>query len=160
MERQRGAFLVLGLGLFLSVLFAGPSRAEGWTSSTSADGQASAGYGEGGDLSAIMLTCEGASAGEIAIVFGGLDAGLPADTDYPAVVSADGVAFVMRGRLRPNALRGDNNWVRVAPLAEAQPMIDALKAGSDAEISTPAGRYRIGLGGSGKALAALGAGCG
>jgi hypothetical protein len=143
-------------GLLL-VALAGPAAADGWRADP-ATGARTAGYAAGGGFSAIWLSCAGLPPGRLSLRFSGFPAGLPLDAAYTVVVSANDIAFLET--TRPVARTGGgHDLVRTASRGELQPMIEALKEGKAVEVSTPAGRVTLPLTGSGKALAALEAGC-
>ncbi|KQT43129.1 hypothetical protein ASG43_16625 [Aureimonas sp. Leaf454] len=105
----------------------------------------------------IAFTCAGAPA-TLRLILPGFDASLQGDLDYTVVVTVDGTAF----RRTTRAVRGAGgrrDLVETARPTELLPLVDALAAGSKAEIASPAGRETLTLRGSGKALQALKAAC-
>ena len=150
------------LRAMMALTFAGlllqPSvgAAAGWTGKGGRPAAPLAGYLLDDAAPALLFRCAGA--GRMAMIVAG-GAGLPRNADYTVVVSVDDVAYVEVTR-GDSALAGDSDLVRIAPFASFQPLIAALKSGKEAEVSTPRGRYRVPLKGSGKALAILDGGCG
>jgi hypothetical protein len=158
---RRGEFVlfsrrVLPLAALCVAALALPAAAAGWRAD-GAGSATSAGYAGAGGFETLWLSCTGLPPGQLAIRFSGFPAGLPLDAAYTVVVSADNLAFLQE--VRPVARAGGYDLGRTAARAELQPLIDALKRGSKVEVSTPAGRRTLPLSGSGKALAALEAGC-
>ena len=143
---------LLGAGVVM------PASAAGWRSDASGAGARTAGYADGGGFETIWLSCAGSSPGRLTLRFSGFAAGLPLDTAYTVVVSADGIAFLQETRPVPRT-GGGHDLARTAAFADVQPLIDALKKGKTVEVSAPAGRTTLPLTGSGKALTALEAGC-
>lgn len=134
-----------------------PASAAGWRADQ-AGAARSAGYAAAGGFETLWLSCAGLPPGRLAIRFSGFPAGLPLDSAYTVVVSADNLAFIQE--VRPVARTGGGyDLGRTTSRAELQPLIDSLKRGSKVEVSAPAGRRTLPLSGSGKALAALEAGC-
>ena len=78
---------------------------------------------------------------------------------HTIVLSVDGVATMLPARALAGSRPGDDDFVHVGPAAETAPLLDALSRGSALEVSGPSGRYRLGLDGSSKAIAAFRAGC-
>jgi hypothetical protein len=143
------AFLLAG-----AVMQPAVAAAAGWTGETGPARRA--GYFLSDRTPALLLRCAGG--GRLAVVVAG-GTGLPRDGDYTVVIAVDDTAFV--GVARPgSADSGDAALVRTAAFDTFAPLIAALKSGAVAEVSTPRGRYRLPLRGSGKALAALDGGCG
>ncbi|RYE75851.1 MAG: hypothetical protein EOP19_25360 [Hyphomicrobiales bacterium] len=145
-------------GLLLAGMASPAAAAGGWRAEPAGASARTAGYGAGRGFTTIWMSCAGLPPGRLALRFSGFAAGLPTDGSYTVVVSANDIAFLQE--TRPVA-RGDggHDLARTASLGELQPMIDALKKGRKVEVSAPAGRVTLPLTGSGKALAALEAGC-
>ena len=124
-----------------------------------AAGARSAGYGANGVFEGLWFSCEAAGPGVLRLIVAGPGWRFDHALDQTVVASVDGTAYLFstRPEARPE---GGDRLVRAAPAAEFEPLIAALAKGRRVEISAPAGRYSLPLGGSGKALAALKAGCG
>lgn len=151
---RRAPILALLLATAGLVAWPAAGMAAGWTSDAGATRRA--GYLLDDRTPALLLRCAGA--GRLALVVAG-GSGLPRDADYTVVVAVDDTAFI--GVARPGSKDpGDGALIRTAAFSTFSPLIAALKTGKVAEVSTPRGRYRLPLRGSGKALAALDGGCG
>ncbi|MBO0661558.1 hypothetical protein LQ948_03125 [Jiella sp. MQZ9-1] len=132
------------VGFATLVTFAAPGAAASWRY---AGGEA--GLWVDGDFNGITLSCRN---GELAMSVFGFPERLEAGLGYTVVLDVDGTA--RRLRTRPGTRRGAPGSVLSVTLAgaEAKNIVDAIRRGRKAEISTPAGRYGLPLSGSAKAL--------
>ena len=130
---------------------AAPGFAAGWTAGAERAGLSA----DGGET--IAFTCGGTAPGTLRLIFAGFDASLQPNLDYTVVVTVDGTAYRQTTRAVPGSKGRD--LVQALPTGQLLPLVDALAAGSKAEIASPAGRESLSLKGSGKALKALKAAC-
>ncbi|MER0239578.1 hypothetical protein [Fulvimarina sp. MAC8] len=141
---------ILGLGAVALILFGTVAGAQTWRN----NGTTSGFYADGRP-NGIFLRCSGPS---MTVNFTGYDALLPNGTSYRVGISIDGIARLFR--TRSYNVRGRSILVHQDSLANLRPLIDDLRKGKTAEITTPAGRYNVPLAGSGAALGALLERCG
>lgn len=119
----------------------------------------SAGLAAGGGFDGLWFSCKGAPPGTLRLLVARPGWRFDDAAERTVVASVDGTAYLFSAApaLRPE---GGAMLASAAPLAAFAPLIAALAKGKAIEISTPLGRYTLPLKGSGKALAALKAGCG
>lgn len=127
---------------------------------SAAAGARSAGYGANGAFEGLWFSCEAAGPGVLRLIVAGPGWRFDHALDQTVVASVDGTAYLFSSMPEARPEGGGDRLVHAAPAAAFEPLIAALTKGRRVEISTPAGRYSLPLGGSGKALAALKAGCG
>ncbi|MFD2238787.1 hypothetical protein [Aureimonas populi] len=77
--------------------------------------------------------------------------------EHSVVLSVDGAARVLSMRAVPG--QAGDDFVRRDAAEAAVPLLRALAAGREVEVSAPSGRYSLPLAGSARALSALEAGC-
>lgn len=150
LHRPERAASRLSLAVVALVYSSVSSEAQTWRN----NGTTSGFYAEGRP-NGIFLRCAGPS---MTLNFTGYDAQLPNGTSYRVGVSVDGVARLFKARTY--TVRGRSILVHEDSRANLASLIDDLRKGKTAEITTPAGRYNVPLAGSGAALGALLERCG
>ncbi|MBC8129114.1 MAG: hypothetical protein H7Y08_02185 [Rhizobiaceae bacterium] len=107
----------------------------------------------------LYFSCQGNGRDNLSLIFTGFDRNLAKDVLHTVAVSIDGTAFLFRTTAEVNEMDDDTSLSVSAPFETFRPLIEAMKAGNEAELSSPEGRGTISLEGSGRALAELEAGC-
>lgn len=120
----------------------------------------SAGYALDGVFTGLWFSCEATKPGTLRLVVARDGWRFDDALDQTVVASVDGTAYLFTLMPEPRPGRPGDQLARTIPLAGLKPLIAALAKGKRAEVSTTQGRYGLPLGGSGRALAALLAGCG
>ncbi|WP_147307942.1 hypothetical protein [Fulvimarina endophytica] len=131
------------------LLVSPPAAAQSWRASGT-----TAGYYVDGVANGMFLRCAGSS---LTVNFTGFPARFADGAAYRVGVSVDGLARILD--TRAHRVRGRTVLVHAGALGELRGLIEDLRKGKAAEISTPAGRYTLPLTGSGSALGALIAAC-
>ncbi|WP_148227444.1 hypothetical protein [Fulvimarina pelagi] len=142
--------LFAGFCALTMVFAAPPAGAQIWRNSGTTSG-----YYVDDRPNGIFLRCAGPS---LTVNFTGYDAELPTGASYRVGISVDGIARLFR--TRSYEVRGRSILVHQDTLANLRPLIEDLRLGKVAEVTTPAGRYNVPLTGSGAALGALLERCG
>ncbi|SKA18095.1 hypothetical protein [Consotaella salsifontis] len=140
--------------LFISIMLAASYGAASADWRFRSDAGPGATYFEGGRMVGLRIECAG---GEPSLVFFGEGWDLQPDMTYSVVALVDDTAFVLPSKVRRRG--GERDLVHRADWKETAPLIQALMAGKNVEISTPLGRYTLPLKGSSAALKALRAAC-
>lgn len=116
-----------------------------------------AGFTLAGKPAGLVFEC--APGGRLRTLVAGNGAGFPGDRDLTLVLSVDGTARLLPVRAEADPA-GGSRFARSDSLAEAEPLLAALRRGRSLEVSSPAGRMVLPLRGSERALAQLLTRCG
>lgn len=164
MRRADLRHIIAAVLLWLSACLGGPASAQDslrWTSSATEGGGPAdkAGLVFGSVYDTLYFACQRGAGDSLSLIFTGFERSLAKDILHTVAVSVDGTAFLFRTTAEFDEMDEDTILSVEAPFDTFRPLIAALKAGKEVEISSPDGRVTASLRGSGKALAELEAGC-
>ncbi len=146
----------LAVAVFALLVATDAVSAQQWQSAGRGEG-ARAFFAKNGRPAGVEIACR--PDGRLAVTAAGNGARFPTDRPVTLVLSVDGLAFAGEARVEAEPQGGGSRFVRVMQPGEAQALVAALKRGRNVEVSSPAGFIRLPLGGSGRALGALGPVC-